>query len=407
MNYRKDILEKVKHLQKTEPGLKRNYAKLSREFNCDYRTVKKHFEAVENGTDSPPKRDYAKKTAGFEQIIEEKLKTGAPVIAIYQYLVKHKGYSGSYSTLTAYVRSLRRLREREANIRFETEPGVQAQVDWKESLKFRTKTGDTIQFNVFLLILGFSRTKFLMVTESRDLRQVEFSLACAFRYIGGVPREILFDNMRSIIDKARTQYSEPVFDEEFKLFARDCGFVPKACVAYRPCTKGKVEVTAKLMNRLKVYSGDIESFDDIKTIAAELNKEINNEICQGTGFRPFDRLPLEQSCMIHTDLNILTGYFMKPVTRKVSKESLITVEGKKYSLPPKYIGKRVEIVENGDDLDIYYEGSLIKQWKKSEKMYNYDREDYRAILSSGALKELSDDEIAEMAERNMAIYDKL
>ena len=85
-------------------------------------------------------------------------------------------------------------------------------MDWKESLKFQTKAGDIIQFNVFLLILGFSRTRFLMVTESRDLRQVEFSLACAFRYIGGVPREILFDNMRSIIDKARTQYSEPVFD---------------------------------------------------------------------------------------------------------------------------------------------------------------------------------------------------
>ena len=48
--------------------------------------------------------------------------------------------------------------------------------------------------------------------------------------------------------------------------------MPKACVAYRPCTKGKVEVTAKLMNRLKVYSGDIESFDDIKAIAADLNK---------------------------------------------------------------------------------------------------------------------------------------
>ena len=65
---------------------------------------------------------------------------------------------------------------------------------------------------MFLLILGFSRTKYLMVTETRDRRQVEFSLACAFRYIGGVPKEILFDNMRSIIDKARTQYSDPVFD---------------------------------------------------------------------------------------------------------------------------------------------------------------------------------------------------
>ena len=119
-----------------------------------------------------------------------------------------------------------------------------------------------------------------MVTETRDLQQVELCLAHAFKYLGGVPHEILFDNMRSIIDKARTQYSEPVFNENFKVFAEDCGFIPKACVAYRPETKGKIEVTAKLMNRIKVYSGDITCFDDIRRIASELNREINSSICQ-------------------------------------------------------------------------------------------------------------------------------
>ena len=81
---------------------------------------------------------------------------------------------------------------------------------------FKTIDGDTIKFNVFLLILGFSRTKFLYVTESRDLKTVEECLVRAFKYIGGVPHEILFDNMRSIIDKARTQYNDPVFSVIYK-----------------------------------------------------------------------------------------------------------------------------------------------------------------------------------------------
>ena len=51
----------------------------------------------------------------------------------------------------------------------------------------------------------------LMVTETRDLQQVELCLTQAFKYLGGVPHEILFDNMRSIIDKARTQYSDTDF----------------------------------------------------------------------------------------------------------------------------------------------------------------------------------------------------
>ena len=123
--------------------------------------------------------------------------------------------------------------------------------------------------------------------------------------------------------------------------------MPKACVAYRPETKGKVEVTAKLMNRLKVYSGDITCFDDIRRIAADLNYEINSSICQATGKKPFDLLELEKPFLIQTNLDILTGYFVDTVKRKVSAESMISYEGKKYSVPPEYIGKKVDISDTG------------------------------------------------------------
>ena len=284
MNERKDILERVKHLMKENSEIKVNCSKLARQLNCDRRTVRRYINITRSGKEVS-QREYPKKTDGFEHIIEEKVKTTAPAIAICNYLAKEHGYTGSYSTIKRYIHNLNIEKQRDAVIRFETNPGIQAQVDWKESLKFKTKDGETIKFNIFLLILGFSRTKFLMVTETRDLQQVELCLTHAFKYLGGVPHEILFDNMRSIIDKARTQYSEPVFNENFKVFAEDCGFIPKACVAYRPETKGKIEVTAKLMNRIKVYSGDITCFDDIKRIASELNREINSSVCQATSMQ--------------------------------------------------------------------------------------------------------------------------
>lgn len=406
MNIRNDIYEKVKFMLKETPDIKINYAKLGRQFNCDPRTVKKHVEAVKE--EKPVStRVYSKKTDGFEQIIEEKVKTGAPAIAIYHYLVKYKGYSGSYSTLKSYIHNLHRSNQQTAVIRFETTPGLQAQVDWKESLKFKTVDGEVIKFNIFLLTLGFSRFRFLMATESRDLFQVEFCLACAFRFIGGVPHEILFDNMRSIIDKARTQYSKPVFNNEFSLFAADCGFVPKACVAYRPETKGKVEVTAKLMNRLKVYSGDIHSFEDIKKYTRELNEDINNNISQATDKIPAELLKIEQDYLIKTDLSCLHGYFEKSIKRKVSREALITYEGKRYSVSPEYIGKYVEINDYGDEFDVLINQKIIAHWVKTSKKYNYDREHYLDILRSGSLKDLDDDDITLIAERNMEIYDKL
>ena len=406
MNLRKDIFERVKYIMKEQPEMKVNCSKLERQLNCDRRTVSRYVELAKNGK-KPTKRVYQKKTDGFEKIIEEKVKTTAPAIAIYHYLVKNHGYKGSYSTLKRYIHNLNIEKQHNAVIRFETDPGIQAQVDWKESLKFKTKDGETIKFNVFLMILGFSRTKFLMVTETRDLQQVEFSLACAFRYFGGVPHEILFDNMRSIIDKARTQYSEPVFNENFKVFAEDCGFVPKACVAYRPETKGKIEVTAKLMNRLKVYSGDITGFDDIRQIASELNDELNSAVCQATGKKPFDLLEAEKPFLHKTNLGILTGYFIDNVKRKVSKESMISYEGKKYSVPPEYIGKKVDISDTGSGFDISFNGHFVRHWEKSSKMMNFDHTDYLEIARLSSLRRLDEDEIKLIAERNLEIYDKL
>ncbi len=157
MNFRKDIYERVKYIMKEQSEMKVNCSKLGRQFNCDRRTVSRYVELAKNG-EKPSQRVYQKKTDGFEHIIEEKVKTTAPAIAIYHYLVKEHGYTGSYSTIKRYIHNLNIEKQKDAVIRFETDPGVQAQVDWKESLKFKTKDGETIKFNVFLLILGFSRT---------------------------------------------------------------------------------------------------------------------------------------------------------------------------------------------------------------------------------------------------------
>ena len=402
MNYRKDIYEKVKFMLKENPDAKINCSKLARIYGCDRRTVSKNIDIIKNNM-PPPEPKRAKKTDGFEQIIEEKIKTGAPAIAICNYLKKHHGYTGSYTIIKDFIRNINKEKQKEAVIRFETNPGFQAQVDWKESLVFKTINGNTIKFNVFLLILGFSRAKFLYVTESKDLYTVEECLVRAFRYIGGVPHEILFDNMRSIIDKSRTQFNDPVFNDEFSMFASDCGFIPKACVAYRPETKGKVEVTAKLVNRLKVYNGDITDFSDIQKIASE----INNEICQATGKPPIKLLEAERSYLIKTDLNILTGYFEKNIKRRVSRESLISYEGIKYSVPPKYIGNYVDIEDDGTGFNVTFNGHFIRHWDKSTKLTNFNHSDYLEIARCSALKRLPDDEITAIAERNLEIYDKL
>jgi len=61
----------------------------------------------------------------------------------------------------------------------------------------------------------------------------------AFLFFGGIPQEILYDNMKHVV--TGKQNGRPVFNIEFLHFAHHYGFSPKLCPPYSPWVKGKVE----------------------------------------------------------------------------------------------------------------------------------------------------------------------
>lgn len=103
--------------------------------------------------------------------------------------------------------------------------------------------------------------------------------------------------------------------------------------------------------------------------------------------------------------------FFQDISRKpqkeVSVESLITYEGRKYSVPPKYIGKYLDIEDDGIGFNITFDGHFIRHWDKTSKITNFNHQDYMEIARCSSLRRLSDDEITAVAERNLEIYDKL
>ena len=86
---------------------------------------------------------------------------------------------------------------------------------------------------------------------------------------------------------------------------------------------------------------------------------------------------------------------------------MISYEGRKYSVPPKYIGKKVDITDTGSGFDITFNDHFIRHWEKSEKMMKFNRNDYLEIARNSSLKHLDESEIISIAERNLEIYDKL
>ncbi|HDY6620692.1 TPA: IS21 family transposase, partial [Staphylococcus aureus] len=388
---------------------------LGRQYNCDPRTVKKYYEAgKENELERLKKRQQNKKASKldpFKEIINKKIELGCTAMAIFKYIEK-KGYEGKYTILREYCKNKKQNETKKATIRVETNPGIAAQVDWKEDMVMHDKFGRTYQFNIFLYVLHYSKMKYITLTWDRKQDTLFECLKDAFEYTEGVPKEIWFDNMRTVVDRPRTQYKKVVFNNLFYQFSKDANFEPIACRPYRPQTKGSVESLAKFVEqRLRPY--DYEFYDAVELIGLvnDLCHELNHlEISQATEQRPIDVFNYEEKEHLNSfNAKLLDTYIENECIRIVSKESMINFRKGKYSVPTKYIGEEVQVIFNNstDELLIYYDGELIRRHNLSERKFNYIVEDMSEILKSDVFKHKDDKEILTYIENSLLLYDEI
>ena len=121
-------------------------------------------------------------------------------------------------------------------VRFETPPGHQAQVDFAE---FRLPWGKRY---ALLVVLGYSRLMWLQFYTRQTMAVLISALEEAFAFFGGVPAELLFDQMKSVIIEDEREIGGKLLENaEFMRFAAHWDFRIRACRPYRAKTKGKVE----------------------------------------------------------------------------------------------------------------------------------------------------------------------
>ena len=103
-------------------------------------------------------------------------------------------------------------------MRYETTKGQQAQLDWKESIDFILKNGESININIFVLILSYSRFRIYRLSLNKT-QDILFSfLNESFEAFGGVPKELLTDNMKTVMDEPRTKYSKGKVNNKFQQY---------------------------------------------------------------------------------------------------------------------------------------------------------------------------------------------
>jgi transposase len=382
-----------------------NKSELARRLNCNWRTVDKYME---NQDATRKKREIISIIEEFKGIITEKVDTyGASSMAVFKF-IQSKGYKGSYLTVNNFIKNHKDTEIKKATIRFETSPGLQAQVDWKEKVTMVSKHGEVFEINIFLIVLGYSRLKFLKLTTDKTQKVLYECMFESFDYFGGIPKEILFDNMSTVVDRVNSTFKNVTLNTSFKAFAKDAGFEPITCRPYRAQTKGKVETLAKLVDRLKVYNEEFETFEDLDNIVIKFNKDINQEISQATNEKPIERFEKEKEYLIPLPPSeCLLSYFCQEKQYKVTPESMIRYKGKKYSVPIRFIGNYLTVSETEDEINIYYTQDLIVCHKKSDKFLSYKKEHAFEILKSDAMKYASNDDIDNFIENTLKSMDIL
>jgi transposase len=251
-----------------------------------------------------PRRPRATKLGTHEAYLRERVASAGglrlPATVLLRE-IQELGYRGGLTQLKVFLKSLTPSRREDPLIRFETEPGEQMQVDF---VVFR-RSGERL--SAFVATLGYSRMSFVRFVADETWPTVKACLQAAFGYFGGVPGEVLFDNMKTVVlERDAYGRGQHRLHPGLLELSRDLGFAVRLCRPYRAKTKGKVErfnrylresfynpLVTRLQARvpLDATTANIEVFKWLRDVA-------NVREHRGTKSRPLDRLKLEQQRML-------------------------------------------------------------------------------------------------------------
>lgn len=258
---------------------------LAEHFGMDRRTIQRWIAGglLDRDVDAEPVRygpraAVATKLDPYKPLVEARLAQYPALSAVRLFAeARAAGYAGSLTQLKSFVRRVRPRPEPEPVIRFETAPGHQAQVDFAE---FKLPWGKRY---ALLVVLGYSRLLWLRFVQRQDMATLVRGLEDAFAYFGGVPRELLFDQMKAVITRDERLTGGPlVRNAEFLRFAAHWGFVPRACRPYRAQTKGKVERPIRYVRESFVYGRELLGDGHLAEEAARWLEGVANARVHGT-----------------------------------------------------------------------------------------------------------------------------
>lgn len=267
---------------------------IAREAGVSRNTVRKY---VRDGAQATPRR-RASRLDAYMDFLRERLAQAPLSAVVLQRELADRGCRIGVSRLKEVLAGLRPTIAAAPPQRFETPPGVQAQVDFAhfEVAGLRCKA--------FVAVLGHSRWLYARFLPDERIESLRAGHEGFFEAIGGVPQQLLYDNPKTIVlERDRHGAGKHRFHPALWELAAHYGFVPRLCRPRRAQTKGKVERAIRYLREnffLPTHSrmqadGEAITLASLnlaleRWLAGVANVRRHRELQQ----RPCDRLPADQ-----------------------------------------------------------------------------------------------------------------
>lgn len=343
--------------QLSEEGL--SIAEIARRSGLDRKTVRKYLQRGLKVPSYGPRVPRPQRLDSYRDYLRGRLEA-FPTLRGTRLLreVHALGYTGGYSRLTDYLREIRPPKHSGFEHRFETAPGVQAQVDFAHFKTVFSEQPEQLRIVwLFSLVLGFSRYLVGQFVTGQHLAVVLRCHLQAFAELGGVPQEILYDRMKTAV-LGEDDERQVIYNPKLLELAQHYNFRPRACAPYRPKTKGKVERPFRYVREDFFLAREFRNLADLNTQFQQWRHETANARCHGTTQRIVAEAFAEERTALR-DLPRTPFKAVLSVERRISRDGMVSVNGNAYSVPDTTTRRVVEVHMLADELHIFEGQRLI------------------------------------------------
>jgi transposase len=349
---------------------------IARRTGRDPKTVRKYIErGIEAPVYGPRSVGRPSKLAAYLDFLRERV-TAFPDLSAARLTreIRELGYAGAYTAVKRYLAAIRPENgPKPYEVRFETPPGVQAQVDFARFVvEFADDPGTSRIVWLFSLVLGHSRFIFARYVMHQDLQTLLRCHIQAFAALGGVPIEILYDRMKTAVT-GEDDAGHIVYNRSLLALAQHYRFQPRACRPYRAKTKGKVERPFSYIRQDFFLGRSFRNLDDLNAQLIGWLDTVANARIHGTT----QRVVAEAFAAEQSELQTLPEHRFDAVLkleRRVSHDGFVAIGGNYYSVPDR-TRRVVEVQQLPDLIRILDLGTIVAEHPilEGRRQYRIDR----------------------------------